>query len=241
ILSIAGLDPSGGAGLLIDLATFKAYGLRELGVTSALTAQNPRRVHSVHPVKASFIKKQVETLLDEFKIDALKIGMLATAENARVVGRIIKTHNIKNVVLDPVLASTSGFALMEKNGLKEIKKLLKFVTVVTPNISEAEALTGRKISGISEMEDAAENIFKIGGCKVIITGGHLRGAPTDVFFDGKKTACFHGKRINAKRHNLHGTGCILSSAIAAGLAKKRNIIKTIEEAKRYLGVVIRSR
>jgi hydroxymethylpyrimidine kinase/phosphomethylpyrimidine kinase len=241
-LTIAGSDPTGGAGVQADLRTFSDFGIRGLSAITALTAQNGstrKGVKGVMAVPPRFLIKQVEAFLGAFTIDAVKIGMLAKADSVDAVGRIIKKRGLKNVVLDPVFRSSSGYPLLQKDGLGAIKRLLPLVTVVTPNIDEAAALSGIKVIDTKGMEEAAVIISSFGPRYVLIKGGHLKGSPVDVLFDGRRFYQYKGRRI--KRKDLHGTGCILSSAIAAGLARGRTVKRATEDAKAYLMKVLRER
>jgi len=241
ILTIAGFDPTGGAGLQADLAVFTAFKLEGFSAVTAITAQDGVRVTMVEPISPSILKKQLDTLLAAHKVDAVKIGMLGTGELANVVLLAIKRHSLQNVVLDTVLASSSGRRLLDKDGLSALKKLIPLARIITPNIIEAGVLTGTKIKNIKNMEAAALELHALGAENVLITGGHLKAAPVDVLYDGKAFLHFEGKRIKAGKQTLHGTGCILSSAISAQLAKGRTIKTAVKEAKAYLEKVIKKR
>jgi hydroxymethylpyrimidine/phosphomethylpyrimidine kinase len=234
ILTIAGFDPTGGAGLQADLRVFANFKLQGLSAVTAVTAQDGVRVTMVEPVNRAVLRKQLDTLLGAHNVEALKIGMLGTGTLADVVRLAIKRHGLKNVVLDTVLASSSGKKLIDKNGVVALKKLLPLARVITPNIIEAGILTGTAIKNIKDMEAAAVELYRLGAQNVLITGGHLRGAPIDVLYDGKRFHHFTGTRIKANKKNLHGTGCILSSAIAAKLAKGRTVKTAVKEAKLFL-------
>ncbi|MFQ5441651.1 MAG: bifunctional hydroxymethylpyrimidine kinase/phosphomethylpyrimidine kinase [Thermodesulfobacteriota bacterium] len=241
-LAIAGFDPSGWAGLLADSETFKALGLKGYGAAAALTAQNLTTVKGVTAVEPGFLSREIETLLEEFEMDAVKVGMLATAANVRVVGRVLKKGRMKNIVLDPVMRSTGGRMLLSREGVKVlISELLPLSTIVTPNINEATVISGIKIKGMVEMEAAAEKIFSLGPGSVLIKGGHLQGPPVDVLYDGKDFYYFRGRRIKGAKEIFHGTGCVLSSAIASGLAMGRPLKEAVEGAKKYLEKVIMER
>ncbi len=239
VLSIAGFDPTAYAGVPVDLKTFEALGAEGVGAVTALTVQDRVRVSMVVPVPPRFLSREITALLDAMRVDAVKVGMLGTAGNAGVVARIIKKYRLKNVVLDPVLASSDGRALLDKPGA--VRKLLPLVTVLTPNIGEAGIIAGLAIRGVPAMEAAAIRILELGPKAVVITGGHLKGAPIDVLYDGKVFSYFKGKRIKASAKRLHGTGCIFSSAIAAGLAKGFSLKRSVQGAKKYLERVIKAR
>ncbi|MBI5588542.1 MAG: bifunctional hydroxymethylpyrimidine kinase/phosphomethylpyrimidine kinase [Deltaproteobacteria bacterium] len=241
VLTIAGSDPSGGAGVQADLKTFDALGCKGLSAITALTAQNNRRVYSTLVLPPSFLKKQVITLLEEFTVDAVKIGMTGSTANLNAIGWLIREKGLENVVLDTVLCSTGGYPLLDKKGVFAVKKLLPLVKIATPNIPEASALTGVDIRDTDGMEEAALALFSAGVPYVLIKGGHLEGAPVDILYDGKKFHRFKGKRIRGGREKFHGTGCKLSAAIAAGLARGLSVKKAVEDAKKYLNRILTGR
>lgn len=242
VLTIAGSDPSGGAGLQRDLETFRDFGARGLSAAAALTAQNSTVVRAAMPISASFLKKQVEALLGEFHIDSVKIGMTGSADNLQAIRGLIKKHRLKNVVLDPVMRSTSGKPLLDKAGIAELKALLPHVRLVTPNLPEAAVLTGVKgIRDIDAIKEAAGLIHEMGAPNVLIKGGHLKGAPLDLLYDGRSFRYFSGKRIKGSAARFHGTGCILSSAIACGLANGKGLERAVLEGRAYLTEVLRNR
>ncbi len=240
-LTIAGSDPSGGAGIQADLLTFNAFGLKGLSAVTAITVQTGASVKAVEPVSPRLLKEQIEALFEEYSADAVKIGMLARAGLVDVVRRIVKKRGLKNVVLDTVLSSTSGYRLLDEDGIDALKRLIPLVTVVTPNIEEAAILSGTKLGGIDGMAEAAERIHSLGAPYVLIKGGHLKGAPTDLLYDGKGFLHFKGPRVRGGPKRLHGTGCLLSSAIAAGLAKGRGVAKAVEDGKRYVVEALKRR
>lgn len=240
-LTIAGFDPSGWAGVQADLRTFEAFSAMGLSVITSLTAQNRKTVKATLSIPPAFVKKEITTILEEFDPDAVKIGMLGSFGNVTMLTRLIRDKNLKNIVLDPVMRSTSGHPLLEKKGVKALVEMLPLVTVVTPNVPEASEISGIRIKNIKEIEAAAERIFSMGPANVLIKGGHLVGDPVDILYDGKVFEYYEGKRIRADRVVLHGTGCILSSAIAAGLAGGRPVKKAVTEARAYLRITISRR
>ena len=240
-LTIGGSDPTGLAGIQSDLSTFASFKVRGLSAVTAITAQTGKKVFEVKPAASILLRKQIETLLKEYQIDAIKIGMLGTKENVETVRKIIKKRKLKNVVLDPVLASTSGRRLLAKNGIKSLKLLLPLVTIITPNISEAETISGIRIKNADDIEKAAQKILSFGAKFVLIKGGHLEGEPIDTLFDGKKIYLYKGSRLKGKKEKFHGTGCLLSSAIAANLAKGASIRLAVKKAKDYVGKTISAR
>ncbi|MBE9528420.1 MAG: bifunctional hydroxymethylpyrimidine kinase/phosphomethylpyrimidine kinase [Proteobacteria bacterium] len=241
VLTIAGFDPSGWAGVSADLKTFADLGVDGAGAVTALTAQNKSRVTGVEPVSPKFIRKEITTLLETTRFDAVKIGMLGDSAVAAMLRRLFKKVGFENVVLDPVLRATSGPRLLDAGGLSELKRLLPAVRVVTPNIDEAEALAGIKITGIADMESAARKIHALGAKTVLVTGGHLAGAPVDVLYDSKGFTHFKGVRLKGRPERFHGTGCILSSALAAYLARGQSVKSATKAAQKYLIETIKAR
>ncbi len=241
-LTIAGSDPSGGAGLQADLRVFRDFGLRGLSVVTALTAQNRRAVKAVLPVDPEFVARQATALLEEFTVDAVKIGMLACSDTVRAVkGFLMETDLARAiVVLDTVLVSTSGFPLLETEAIEELKSLIPLATAVTPNIEEAETLSGVDIKSPEDMERAAGVIAEMGAEYVVIKGGHLKGRPTDLLHDGKGFFRFESGRLRGSIERFHGTGCRFSSALTAGLAKGWSVKRAVKEAKGYVERTIRS-
>jgi hydroxymethylpyrimidine/phosphomethylpyrimidine kinase len=234
VLTIAGFDPSGWAGVQADVRTFEAFSAMGLSVITSLTAQNRKSVKAKLTVPPAFVKKEMTAILEEFAPDAVKIGMLGSVGNVKMLTRLIRESALYNIVLDPVIRSTSGHPLLEKRGVKALKDMLPLVTVVTPNVPEASMISGVRIKKLKDVEAAAERIFALGPANVLIKGGHLTGDPVDVLYDGSVFKYYEGKRIRAGREILHGTGCVLSSAIAAGLARERPIGKAVADARTYL-------
>lgn len=240
-LTIAGFDPSGWAGVIADLTAFSALGVDGVSAVTALTAQTRAQCRAVQPVHPAFVAKQVSALTCELHIDAVKIGMLATGKNVRAIAGLIKASGLKNVVLDTVFRATSGRALLDREGAANIGLLLRLATVATPNLAEASILLKREVKSVYDMEDAARDIALLGPANVVITGGHLKGAPVDLLFDGKKLYWLEGKRIKAGKAALHGTGCLFSSALTAGLAKGRGVKTAALDAKRYVEATLKKR
>lgn len=230
-LTIAGSDPSGGAGIQADLKVFHAFGIYGFSVVSALTAQNSSGVRNIMAVRAEFVKKQLTVLLSDIIPDATKTGMLFSVENVEAVAGIIRRHSLRNIVVDPVLMSSTGRRLAERDVLVAIrKKLLPLSTVVTPNIHEASELTGIKIKGIKDMEKAALQLYGSGVRSVIITGGHLDKTAVDVLYNGE-FYYFEGRK---RKGEYHGTGCAFSSAVAAQLADGHDIAAATRKAKEFM-------
>ncbi|HSD59781.1 MAG TPA: bifunctional hydroxymethylpyrimidine kinase/phosphomethylpyrimidine kinase [Burkholderiales bacterium] len=238
-VTIAGVDPSGGAGVLADVKTFSALGAYACAVIAALTAQNTREVTGIHPVPPEFIAREIDTLFADVGIDAVKIGMLGTAAITRTVADGLVRWKPPVVVLDPVMVAKSGDALLAKEAVAMLKEaLLPLATVITPNLPEAGALTGERApESLKEMHQACEKLRRLlpdaGGRWVVLKGGHLSGADAlDLLFDGDRMIELPAKRVETK--NTHGTGCTLSSAIAALIPQRAGVPDAVRDAKAYL-------
>jgi hydroxymethylpyrimidine/phosphomethylpyrimidine kinase len=232
-LTIAGSDSGGGAGIQADLKTFSAHGVFGMSVITSVTAQNTVEVRSVQHIDTNIIRDQIAAVLDDIGADAIKIGMLGTAEIVRTVAEMLALYQPKHVVLDPVMISKSGHPLLEEDAAAELRNtLLPLASLITPNVPEAEALSGRKIESKQDVYDACEAIYQLGAQAVLIKGGHLAGNSDDLFYDGKTFSWFNSERIETS--NTHGTGCTLSAAIAANLAKGETMSRAIENAKTYI-------
>ncbi len=226
VMSIAGVDPSGGAGVLTDIKAFQAIGVYGTGVVTALTAQNPYKFFSTMPIPEEYIEEQIDSVLDAYEVEFVKTGMLYSPEIIKMVSKKIEQYDLKAVV-DPVMVATSGGDLTREDLAKAMNKyLLPKSILTTPNISEAEKLTDSKIAS---KEDAIE-ASKLIGCNNIITGGHLDGINT-INIDGEISII---KQELIDTDNLHGTGCNLSAAITAFLAKNNDLYTSIEKALDYV-------
>ena len=231
-LTIAGSDPTGGAGFQADLKTFHALGTYGISIPAALTAQNTNGVLEVKEVDPHFFSSQLDTLLMDSHPDALKTGMLFSSENVQTVAEKCKAYNLKNLVIDPVMASTSGASLMGNGVLNAMKiHLFPISKIITPNMNEASALTGMEIENEDEMKKAAIKLFQLGPEAVIITGGHLKGKAVDIIFDGSDFLSLEQERISGE---FHGTGCVFSSAITACLALDYEINEAFIKAKDFV-------
>ncbi len=233
VLTIAGFDPSAGAGIAADLKTFSAHNCYGVAAVTALTVQSTQGVKSVHVTPAAELRAQLDALLEDVKIAAIKIGMLGHRGNAVVVAEFLDRAGVANVVLDPVMKSTSGVAdLLDAAGVKYLaEELPKRATVVTPNIEEAEVLSGITIKDHATMEAAALRIVERGARAVVIKGGHMEKA-IDVLFDGVEILTLGGEHV--KTENTHGSGCTFASAIAAQLACGRPLRDSVLLAKAYV-------
>ena len=226
VMSIAGVDPSGGAGVLTDIKAFQAIGVYGTGVVTALTAQNPYKFFSTMPIPEEYIEEQIDSVLDAYEVEFIKTGMLYSPEIIKMVSKKIEQYDLKAVV-DPVMVATSGGDLTREDLAKAMNKyLLPKSILTTPNISEAEKLTNSKISSKEDAIKASELI----GCNNIITGGHLDGINT-INIDGDVSII---KQELIKTDNLHGTGCNLSAAITAFLAKNNDLYTSIQKALDYV-------
>ena len=233
VLTIAGFDPSAGAGVAADLKTFAAQNCYGVAAITALTVQSTQGVKSVHDTPASELRAQLDTLLEDIKFSAIKIGMLGHRGNAVVVAEFLDRAGVENIVLDPVMKSTSGETdLVDAGGIKYLaEELMKRAMVVTPNIAEAEVLSGISIKDAASMEAAARKIVERGARAVVVKGGHMDKA-VDVLFDGVELLRFGGDHI--KSENTHGSGCTFASAIAAQLAHGRPLRESVLLAKAYV-------
>jgi hydroxymethylpyrimidine/phosphomethylpyrimidine kinase len=230
-LTIAGFDPSGGAGIQADLRVFTGFDVYGLSVAAALTAQNSMGVRAVRPVESNFVQRQLTVLLSDLRPDALKTGMLHSKANVAVVAEMINKYRLRNIVVDPVLLSSTGRRLSEKGTAGALRdKLLPLTTVVTPNMHEASALAGIEIRDIDDMQRAAVILHGLGVENVIITGGHLEDAAVDVFYNGSY-ALLKGKKIAGE---YHGTGCRFSAVITALLAKGFGALDAARQAKTFM-------
>ncbi|ELC8441202.1 bifunctional hydroxymethylpyrimidine kinase/phosphomethylpyrimidine kinase [Clostridium perfringens] len=239
-LTIAGSDSSGGAGIQADIKSFSANGVYGMSIITAITAQNTQGVFGIMDVTPEIIEKQIDVIFNDIEVDAIKIGMVSKIESIEAISNTLrKVENLPQIVLDPVMVSKSGFKLLSndaKNTL--IEKLIPLSTLITPNLPEAEELLEREIVTIEDMKKAAIDIKKMGAKNVLIKGGHLEGEATDLLYDGEGFVIFEQDRINTK--HTHGTGCTLSSAITANLAKGMDITNAVKAGKEYITGAIKN-
>lgn len=233
-LTIAGSDCSGGAGIQADLKTFAAHGCYGASVITSVVAENTSKVISVYNVPADEVRKQINAVFEDIKVDAVKLGMMPDTEIIEAVAERLNFYKPPFVVCDPVLEATSGKALSAEGSTKAYAEhIFPLADLITPNIPEAEAFTGMNIESVSDMCDAAERLCSMGAKAVLLKGGHLKKSEAeDVLFDGKETVLVKQKMINSQ--NTHGTGCTLSSAIAAGMAKGLTLKEAVVSAKDYI-------
>ncbi len=233
VLTIAGSDSSGGAGIQADLKTMLANGVYGMSAITALTAQNTTGVQGVLPVPSGFLALQLDSVFTDIVPDAVKVGMTAGEELIGVIADKLVQYGAKRVVIDPVMVSTSGTALLPDTALESLKeRLFPLAALITPNLPEAEVLAGRDIRTPEAMERAAEEIGRQYGCAVLCKGGHREGGADDLLYHNGALYWFYGKRIG--NPNTHGTGCTLSSAIASNLAKGQTLPESVANAKEYL-------
>lgn len=232
-LTIAGSDSSGGAGIQADIKTMIANGVYAMSVITALTAQNTTGVRGIEEVNPEFVGLQLDCVFEDIYPDAVKTGMISSIEIIKVVGEKLRHYDAKNIVIDPVMVATSGSKLIQDEAIDVLKdELFRIATVITPNIYEAEIISGIKINDAKDMEHAAKLIFDEYKCAVLVKGGHRINDANDLLYSSEGSKWFHGERI--ENPNTHGTGCTLSSAIASNLAKGLNLEEAVNEAKKYI-------
>ena len=237
-LTIAGSDSGGGAGIQADLKTFSAFGVFGMSAITAVTAQNSVGVTGVFNLPPEFVARQIDAVLGDFGADAVKLGMLSTAEIATIVAARLRAHAVTRVVVDPVMIAKSGDALLQPDARAAlVREVLPIAWVVTPNLHEAAALAGVPVETEADMEVAARRIHALGPRHVLVKGGHLKDSATDILWDGTALTRFTGERVDST--NTHGTGCTLSAAIAAGLARGRDVEAAVRDAKDYVTAAIR--
>ena len=232
LLTIAGFDPSCGAGVAADLKTFAAHGCYGVAAITSLTVQNTQGVEAVHNTPSAELREQLDVLAKDGDIAGVKIGMLGNRANAVVVAEFLDAHKFNLVVHDPVMRSSSDSELLDGAGVKYLAaELLKRATVITPNVPEAQILTGITIKDVADMEAAARKLVEMGAKAVIVKGGHMERA-TDVVFDGKDMAQLGGDKV--KLENTHGTGCTFASALTSQMAAGRGLVEAATLAKAYV-------
>ena len=236
-LTIAGSDSSGGAGIQGDLKTFAAFDVYGATVVTALTAQSTRGVHAVAEVTATFVGAQLDAVLDDLDVAAAKTGMLARAAVIEIVAGRIRARGLRHLVVDPVLVASTGARLLEEQAIGVLRTLLlPLATLVTPNLHEAEVLTGRPVRDPATMRDAARALVDLGARAALVTGGHLPGDPVDVLHDGRHLHDLAGTRIGAV--SPHGTGCALSAAVTARLARGDGLLDAVGTARHWVARAI---
>lgn len=233
VLTIAGSDSSGGAGIQADIKTMMANGVYAMSAITALTAQNTLGVSGILETAPEFLEQQLDCIFTDIRPDAVKIGMLCGADMIRAAAKKLREYHAVNIVLDPVMVSTSGSRLLSREAVEEMKaQMFPLADLVTPNIPEGEVLAGMRIESPEDMEKAAETIACTYGCAVLLKGGHQAGSADDLLYRDGSFRWFPGRRI--ANPNNHGTGCTLSSAIASNLAKGFSMEEAVERAKKYI-------
>ncbi|MBO8434126.1 MAG: bifunctional hydroxymethylpyrimidine kinase/phosphomethylpyrimidine kinase [Tyzzerella sp.] len=237
VLTIAGSDTCGGAGIQADLKTFSANGTYGMSVITAVTVQNTQGVFGCQDISPEIIKGQIDAIFEDIKVSAVKIGMVSNIDAINVIADRLEFYKPKNIVIDPVMISKHGFDLLNPEAKESlIKRLIPLAYLLTPNIPEAEVISGIKIKSIEDMERVAKEIYKMGCKNVFLKGGHLEGDAIDILFDGESIKMFKTARIETK--NTHGTGCTISSAIASNLANGMSVYDAVKRAKEYITVAI---
>jgi len=232
-LTIAGSDSSGGAGIQADLKTMSAFGVYGTTAITAITAQNTLGVSDSLFIPAELVAGQIDAVMEDVGAAAAKTGMLGTADVIEVVAGRVKSHGIPNLIVDPVMIATSGASLIEDEAVAALRDaLLPRAYVVTPNVPEAEVLSGLSVNSLESMEEAARAIRELGPANVLVKAGHIEGSATDVLFDGETVTRFSVERVEGGK--IHGTGCTLSAAIASGLALGLDLIDAITAAKSFI-------
>ena len=236
-LTIAGSDSSGGAGIQADIKTMTAHGVYAMSAVTALTAQNTTGVTGIMEVTPEFLREQIDDIFTDIYPDAVKIGMVSSSRLIEVIAERLAHYGAANIVVDPVMVATSGARLIGEEAVDTLReRLLPMATVLTPNIPEAEVLSGMDVRTAEDMERAAALIGNTYGCAVLVKGGHQLNDANDLLYRDGRLKWFRGKRIH--NPNTHGTGCTLSSAIASNLAKSRDLDASVEMAKRYLSLAL---
>ena len=237
-LTIAGSDSGAGAGIQADLKTFAAFGVYGTSVITAITAQNTQGVTQILELSPDLVEAQIDAVVEDIGSHALKTGMLANSAIIEVVAAKVQEHGLKNLVVDPVMVAKGGDLLLRPEAIETLRaRLIPLATIVTPNLPEAEQLTGIHCSRVAGIKEAARKIIAMGTRSVVIKGGHSKGPATDIFYDGKKFLELTSPRVRTA--NTHGTGCTFSAAIAAGLAKGEKLESAVVQAKRYISRAIR--
>jgi hydroxymethylpyrimidine/phosphomethylpyrimidine kinase len=236
-LTIAGSDSCGGAGIQADLKTFSALETYGMSVITAITAQNTQGVFATQNIDPEIVSKQIEVLFDDIKIDAIKIGMVSTIDIIKAISKSLGKFPLPKLVVDPVMISKCGFDLLRKESKDAlVKELFPIAYIITPNLLEAEDILGYEIKNVEDMKKAARDLHRLGPENVLVKGGHLEGDAIDVLYDGENYHIFEEKRIDCI--HTHGTGCTLSSAIAAHLAKGFHLVDAVKHSKDYISTAI---
>jgi len=233
VLTIAGFDPSGGAGVVADLRAFAVFKVWGVAAVTSITYQNTVGISGVYHLPPQAVLGQLEAIISDIRVDAVKIGMLGSEETIAKISPFLQHHKLPRIVVDPVLKSSSGYPLLDKGGINLLKEeLLPLAEVVTPNLAESSTLSGLEVSNLQDMKEAARLIHSYGPRNVVITGGHLKQKATDLLYDGEGYTLFDSPKI--KTRLMHGIGCTFSSAIAAQLSRGVELKVAIKRAKDYI-------
>jgi hydroxymethylpyrimidine/phosphomethylpyrimidine kinase len=236
-LTIAGSDSGGGAGIQADLKTFAALGVHGTSAITAITAQNTVTVTEIFALPISIVIAQLDAVVTDLGVQAAKTGMLASSEIIEAVAAAIEAHGIRNLVVDPVMVAKGGAKLLRDDAIDALRnRLLPLAAVITPNLPEAEVILGRRIQSIDEREEAARSLVALGARAAVVKGGHAEGDATDIFWDGIHMVEFYAPRVQTT--NTHGSGCVFSAAIAAGLAKGLDPLEAVGQAKYFITAAI---
>ncbi|WP_019879324.1 bifunctional hydroxymethylpyrimidine kinase/phosphomethylpyrimidine kinase [Succinispira mobilis] len=237
LLTIAGSDSSGGAGIQADLKTFAAHGTFGMSVITAITAQNTQGVRAVENITATMVKEQIDAIFEDIPVHAVKIGMVSETPIIECIADRLRYYQPEYIVVDPVMVSKSGYLLLEPSACKALcQKLIPLATLVTPNLPEAEVIVGFPVKTKADMLLAAKHIINLGAKNVLVKGGHLESSADDLLFDGTTSTWFTAERQATK--NTHGTGCTLSSALASNLANNVPLIQAVTNSKAYISKAI---
>jgi hydroxymethylpyrimidine/phosphomethylpyrimidine kinase len=232
-LTIAGSDSGGGAGIQADLKTFAALGVYGTSAITAITAQNTVAVTDIFELSPSLISSQIEAVIEDIGVDAAKTGMLSSSDIIHAVATAIKRHGIRNLVVDPVMVAKGGARLLRDDAVEALRTLLlPLAAIITPNLPEAEALLGRPVRTLNERREAARDLVALGSRAAVVKGGHAGDDVTDVYWDGTQLVELKAKPVATS--NTHGSGCVFSAAITAGLAKGREPLTAVREAKEFI-------
>lgn len=238
ILSIAGSDPTAGAGLQADIRTFEHLGVASASVVTAITVQNGREVSEVVPLRPALVERQLVTVLASLPVTVVKCGMFARAASAAAVARVLAGYHGLAVVVDPVIKASGGEQLGDDRLLKAlVRHIFPLTRILTANLAEAEALVGAAVADTAAMATAARRIATMGPGAVVIKGGHLHGDPVDVLWDGRRIRRFQSARVDGA--DLHGSGCAFASAVAVGLARRHSLARSVADAGAHVRALIR--
>lgn len=237
VLTIAGSDSGGGAGVQADLKTIALYGGFGMSVITALTAQNTLGVQDIYPIPIEFIKMQIDSVVTDIGVDAVKTGMLVNSDVVRAVAEKIREYAVEKLIVDPVMVAKGGRSILCEDALDTLKReLIPLAFLITPNLDEASKIWGRKVENTEEMKEAALDIFKRGARNVLIKGGHLPGRSIDILFNGEEYFEYDSDRIPSE--NTHGTGCVYSAFLALEIAKGSAVNQAVKNAKDFITIAI---